>query len=477
MAVAVQSRTYDLIVLGGGPAGIVGAATAIALGKSVALIENQKALGGAGINTGTVPSKTLRETSLTLSGARARKLHGVDLSLHRGATVDDFLRHQRAVKTSLNAMLREQFDASNADVYHGTGQFEDPHTIRILKGQGRSHSGPGDGKAVDHIRASHILIATGSSPVRPDIFPFDGRWVYDSDTILHLHELPKKMAVVGAGTIGCEYACIFAALQKEVHVVDGRGSLLPFLDAEIALTLTAAMRHSGIIFHWNERVQACRATRQGGVELMCSSGASLKVDTVMVTAGRKGNTERLNLAAAGLTAGQRGLIAVNEHYQTQVSHIHAAGDVIGSPALASTGMDQARHAMRHAFAEARLSGAGALLPTGIYTIPEIGMIGETEEDLKRKSVPYVAGRAPYNRNARGRIIGDSDGVLKLLFHRSDLKLLGVHVIGEQATELVHIGMIGMLCNATACLFDEACFNIPTLGQLYKLAALDAIRHA
>jgi NAD(P) transhydrogenase len=468
-------KTYDLVIIGGGPAGIVGAATAIGFGKSVALVENHAELGGAGINTGTVPSKTLRETALTISGARSRKLCGVDLSLRREATVADLLRHQRAVKTTLNDMLSRAFDAARADVYIANACFEGPHTIGLLP-CGPSCGGPG-GEAVGHIWGDSVLIATGSSPVRPEVFPFHNGGIYDSDTILELKCLPDKIAVVGAGTIGCEYACIFGALNKEVHLIDGRDRLLAFLDAEMAGALTAAMTGMGIAFHWKERVQACRACDSEGVVLTLSSGASLAVDAVLVAAGRKSNTDSLNLAAAGLTPGERGLVGVDPHFRTEVAHIYAAGDVIGPPALASTSMEQARRAIRHAFGPTPTSDIAALLPTGVYTIPEIGMVGETEERLKDQGVAYLVGRAAYRRSARGQIIGDSDGMLKLLFRRSDFRLLGAHVIGEQATELVHIGLLAMLYDADAHLFDEMCFNLPTLGQLYKLAALDAMRQA
>jgi NAD(P) transhydrogenase len=282
--------------------------------------------------------------------------------------------------------------------------------------------------------------------------------------------------VVGAGTVGCEYACIFAALDTEVHIVDGKSSVLSFLDADISSAITTAMSRSGITFHWNERVRSCQATGDDGVILTLSSGGSIRADAALITVGRRSNTETLNLAAAGVPIGDRGQIAVDEHFRTQAPHVYAAGDVIGPPALASTSMEQARHAMSHAFGS-RLASQIGLLPTGIYTIPEIAMAGETEDALKRKDVDYVVGRATFDENARGKIIGDEDGMLKLLFRRSDLKLLGVHVIGERATELVHIGLIAMLTNSTAHIFDEACFNVPTLGQLYKTAALDAIHHS
>lgn len=462
-------KTYDLIVLGGGPAGIVGTSTAAAFGKSVALVDNHHELGGAGINTGTVPSKTLRETALTLSGARSRNLYGVDLSLRRDATVADFLRHEIAVKKSFNASLAERLEASNADVYHGTGSFEDPNTVRIQSGDDSSSQEKGA-----RIRGERILVATGSSPAHPAIFPFGSHAIYDSDTVLELKRLPRSIVVVGAGTIGCEYACVFAALHTEVHLVDGRDVLLPFLDTEIAKTLTTAMERNGVIFHWREQAESCTSSSQDGVTIKLSSGASLAADAVLVTAGRKSNTGALNLAAAGVEVGERGLIHVDEHFRTAVPRVYAAGDVIGAPALASTSMQQARHAMRHAFGHGPASDIPAILPTGVYTIPEVGMVGETEDSLQRKGVDYVAGRASYSRNARGRIIGDLDGILKLLFHRQDLKLLGVHAIGEQATELVHLGLIAMLTNCSAHVFDEACFNIPTLGQMYKVATLDAL---
>src|ERR1700688_4560665 len=461
---------FDLVVIGGGPAGIVGATTAAAYGKTVAVIDSHNELGGAGANTGTVPSKTLRETALALSGMRSRNLHGVDLSLRREATVADFLRHERNVKTGLNHVLSQRMAASHTTVYFGTASFEDAHIVRVrLMAEGN----PQD----LFLRGEHILIAIGSVPVRPEGFPFDGPEIYDSDTILVLDRLPGKMAVVGAGVIGSEYACTFAALGTEVHVVDGRDTLLSFLDSEVSRVLTRAMERNGIVFHWKERVTICGPGAPGGATLSLLSGAPLTVDAVLVTAGRKSNVASLNLSAAGVAAGEHGLIAVNDHYQTNVSHISAAGDVIGFPALASTSMEQARRAVRHAFGADLTGRASGLLPTGVYTIPEVSMVGETEESLERAGVDYIVGRGPYLSSARGRIIGDSDGFLKLLFRRHDLKLLGVHAIGEQATELVHVGLMALLTGSGAGLFDEACFNIPTLGALYKVATLDAMTTA
>ena len=274
--------------------------------------------------------------------------------------------------------------------------------------------------------------------------------------------------------IGSEYACTFAALGTKVHLIDGRDVLLPFLDAEVSRALTAAMERNGIVFHWKQQVRSYTPEAAGGVALNLLSGETFSVDAVLIAAGRKSNIERLNLAAAGLAAGEHGMISVDDYYRTNVPHICAAGDVIGFPALASTSMEQARRAMRHAFSADFSGHASRLLPTGVYTIPEVSMVGETEESLRRAGVDYVIGRGSYGACARGRIIGDSDGFLKLIFRRLDMKLLGVHAIGEQATELVHVGLIALLAGSSVSVFEEACFNIPTLGALYKTAALDAI---
>jgi NAD(P) transhydrogenase len=482
-----EQKSYDLIVIGGGPAGISGATTGRLLGKTVALVDRHHELGGAGANTGTVPSKTLRETAVALSGMRSRDLYGVDLSLRREATVGDFLRHERQVKTGLNTLFAQQLETYQAKVYYGDARFLDPHTITV-------RTIPKSEATDDHkrqaattngdltLRGEKILIATGSSPIRPPIFPF-GPGVYDSDTILELVNLPRTMAVVGAGTIGSEYACTFAELGTKVHLIDGRDVLLPFLDGEVSRALTASMEQNGIVFHWKERAERCvveeppTPEKRGRITLTLTTGESLTVDEVLVAAGRKSNTWELNLAAAGVIAGDRGLIPVNDTFQTNVPHIYAAGDVIGFPALASTSMEQARRAVRHAFGKGIYTGIPQLLPHGVWTIPEVGMVGETEEALKRKGVEYVVGRASYADNARGRIIGDTQGFLKLLFRLPDMELVGVHVMGEQGTDVVHIGLLAMLSHARARLFDEICFNLPTLGGLYKVATFNAIRNA
>jgi NAD(P) transhydrogenase len=295
-------KKYDLVVIGGGPAGIVGATQAASSGKKVAVVDLHPELGGAGINTGTVPSKTLRETALALSGVRSRDLYGVDLSLRRETTVADFLRHERTVRAGFNHLVAIRFAVDQIETYKGTAMFTDPHTIQIA----------GSDSSETTIQGDKILIATGSSPVLPDIFPFTSREVYDSDTILELDRVPKKMAIVGAGAIGSEYACTFAALGATVHLIDGRDQLLPYLDAELSRTLMTGMEKLGIIFHWNEKVQACASTEQG-VTLTFASGQTLTADSVLVAAGRQSNTGKLNLAAAGIEPAERGLIKVNEH--------------------------------------------------------------------------------------------------------------------------------------------------------------------
>lgn len=460
-------RSYDLVVIGGGPAGVVAASTAAESRRSVALIDYHRELGGAGINTGTLPSKTLRETALALSGFRSRRLYGVDLSLRREVTIGDFLGREQQVRSAWNLQIDQLLKTRKADVYCGAGAFADPHTVRVR---------PADGGEELLLRGEAVLIATGSSPVRPAVFPFGRGEVYDSDTILSLDRIPKSLAVVGAGIIGSEYACTFSALGARVHVVDGRDVLLPALDGEVSRALAAAMERGGISFHWNERVGACAVLESGEISLRLSSGPALKVDAVLVAAGRTRNTESLGLPLAGVATGAKEIIPVDERYRTNVAHIYAAGDVIGFPALASTSMEQARRAVRHALGLPAV-GISPLLPIGVYTIPEVGMVGETEESLKERGVAYVAGRATYRENVRGRIIGDEDGFLKLLYRREDMGLLGVHVLGEFATEIVHVGMVAMMSARPAELFVQACFNVPSLSSLYKAATLNALASA
>jgi NAD(P) transhydrogenase len=471
---SIELKKYDLVVLGGGPAGITAATAASRFGKTVALVDSQPEIGGAGINTGTVPSKTLRETALALSGLKSRNLYGVDLSLRREVTVADFLGHEEHVKDAFHESITQRLLMLNATIYRGTAVFVDSHTIQVNPGSTDPSKDPSALGGDIQLHGDKILIATGSSPVHPELFPFGHGEIYDSDTILRLDCIPKTLAVVGAGVIGAEYGCTFRALGAEVHIIDGRNLLLPFLDAEVSQALVGAFHRNGIVFHWKEDVQKCSPENSGGVRLELSSGAVLTADAVLVAAGRQSNTAALRLETAGVQTGQRGVIAVNEHFQTNIENIYAAGDVIGFPALASTSMEQARRAVRHALG---LDGSAVspLLPNGIYTIPEVSMVGETEESAKVKRIACLVGRANYRENARGRIIGDQDGFLKLIFRQDDLKLIGVHIMGELATEVVHIGLMAMMCHASANLFVDACFNLPTLGMLYKTATLNALQ--
>jgi len=455
-----MAQQFDLVVIGGGPAGICGANTAGVFGKSVALVEKLPDVGGAGINTGTIPSKALRETALVLSGVRSRALFGVDISIRREATVMDFMGHMKNVAAQERQRRQEQLRSNRVQIFQGAARFVEPNTVQI---------GP-----ETWLRGERILIASGSSPVRPPEFPFEHPRVHDSDEILEIGVLPKTLAVVGAGVIGAEYACTFAALGVEVHLIDGRDSLLGFLDREIAQSIERAMVAAGVRFHWKEKVTRCDASPTGDVTLTLTSGATLAVNDVLVAAGRQSNTADLNLGAAGLTPGKRGLIKADSTGRTEVRHIFAAGDVVGAPALAATGMEQARLAACTAFDIRQKESAAPILPTGIYTIPEASMAGETEEALKEKNIPYVVGRARYADNPRGQIIGDEHGLLKLIFRREDMRLLGVHVVGEQATEVVHIGLVAMLAGVGATVFNRACFNYPTLGELYKMATYEAI---
>jgi NAD(P) transhydrogenase len=460
----MNPESYDLIVIGGGPAGTCGASAAGLFGQRVVLIEKEAEIGGAGINSGTVPSKTLRETALALSGWQSRRLFGVDLSLRREATIGDFMRHTDQVTSGERREIEARMHVRHVERRRGTASFVDPHTIRVTTRDG--------GETL--LRGEKILIATGSAPFRPTEFPFADERVYDSDELLHLPAMPKRLVIIGAGVIGSEYASTFATMGVEVHLVDGRDALLPFLDGEVSRILAHAMAANGVQFHWNERATHCDTARPGDIHVTLTSGAVLSADALLVCAGRISNTGDLNLAAAGITPGKRGLIPVNARYHSEVPHIYAAGDVIGPPALAATGMEQARIAMCHAFGITQKTDLSPILPTGIYTIPETSMVGETEEALKAKGVDFIAGRARYADNARGRIVGDRDGFLKLLFRREDMRLMGVHVIGEQATELVHVGMMALLTESGAEVFNQACFNYPTLGDLYKYATYDAL---
>lgn len=457
---------FDVVVLGAGPGGVAAADTAALLGRRVAVVEKNALVGGAAVNTGTIPSKTLRETALAIAGVKARALIGVDVSVQRQAKVEDLMRHERAVKASESQQMRTLLDRYGVMVFHGTGRFLDPHTIRV------EHPTPPGG--FTDLRAEKIIIAIGSKPVRPSVFPFEHPRVHDSDELLYITSIPRSLAVIGAGVIGSEYACMFAILGVRVHLIDGRDTLLPFLDPDLSQALTQAMKDEGIVFWWKDVVEACHAPRTGEIELRLKSGRELAVDHVLVCAGRTSAAAALRPELAGFGLTPRGLIPVDEHFRTTVPHIYAVGDVIGFPALASTSAEQGRVAACHACGSNAKQALAKFLPAGIYTIPEVSAVGMTEPEVKDKGIPYIVGRAHYQQNPRGKIIGEKTGFLKLIFSRDELKLLGVHVIGEQASELVHIGLVAMMTGGDANLFLSTCFNYPTLGDLYKLATHDAI---
>ncbi len=453
---------YDLVVIGSGPAGEKGAAQAAYFGKRVALIERAPYLGGAGINTGTLPSKTLRETALYFSGLRQRGLYGIDYSLKDGLTVADFMHRKDVVIDSERKLLEANLARHGITVIHGAAALRDAQTVLVR------------GSAGDQVlTADVILLATGSAPYQPPHIPFDDHFIYDSDSILRMQSIPRSLAVVGGGVIGSEYASIFTALGTRVTLIDTRQRLLPFVDAEIAEQLRRQLEQLGLQFFFNAQMLNIDVQDER-VHLHLKDGRQLETDSALIAAGRQSNVQGLGLEAIGVELGQRGLIRVNEHYQTSVPNIYAAGDVIGFPALASTSMEQARVAMVHAFNLKYKESISPILPLAVYTIPEIAMVGLSEEECREKDLAYLVGRAGYGTNPRGQIIGDLSGLIKLLFAPADKKLLGVHIIGESASELIHIGSHVMAANGTIDAFIQAVYNYPTLADAYKYAAYDGL---
>jgi NAD(P) transhydrogenase len=454
---------YDLIVIGGGPAGEKGAAQAAYFGKKVALVERSPALGGTVANT-SIPFKALRETALYLAGFRTRKLHGIDFRMKKQATLRDFLSQEQALVRDYRFKVAANLDNHDVDVIPGQASFVDPHTVKVEHAR----------RPAMHLCADVILIACGSRPHHPPQFNFDRGGVYDANTFMHADCMPNRLAVAGAGPIGCEYACIMALLGCSVTVIDAHETFLPFLDSEVATLLQQSLMETGVDLMMATRVDKVSAGPPFTLGL--DNGRELKADAIVVAAGRIGNTDSLALENAGLVADARGLLPVNESFQTAQPHIRAAGDVIGFPALASSSMEQARLAMVHAFDLKYKRQAAGLLPYGIYTIPECSMVGETEDSAQRRGIPYVVGRARYRNNARGGVIGDDAGFLKLIFSAEEMRLIGAHMIGEQSIELIDVGLLAMQMNATFQAFIDACFNFPSLAELYKYATYDAMKH-
>jgi len=454
---------YDIIVIGSGPAGQKAAIAAAKLGHRAAVVERWDMVGGVCINTGTIPSKTLREAVLYLTGLNQRELYGQSYRVKDEITVTDLSARTSHVVAREIDVIRNQLARNHVTMVVGTGQFVDPHTLLVINEAGQHQE----------VCAEKIVIAVGTRPARPGTVDFDGATIVDSDQILGLDKVPSSMVVVGAGVIGVEYASMFAALGTKVTVVEKRPSMLDFCDKEIVEALQYQLRDLAVTFRYSESVREVQKHPAGTLTVL-ESGKKIPADTVLYSAGRQGVTDALNVAAAGLSASDRGRIEVNEHFQTEVEHIYAVGDVIGFPALAATAMEQGRRATYHAFGEPVGNKLGDLQPIGIYTIPEISYVGRTEEQLTKDNVPFEVGVSRYRELARGAILGDSYGMLKMLVHAESRELLGVHVFGTNATELVHIGQTVMGCGGTVDYLVDAVFNYPTLAESYKVAALDAV---
>jgi len=455
---------YDLVVLGTGPAGQKAAIAAAKAGRRVAIVEKKAVVGGTCINTGTIPSKSLREAVLYLSGWREHAFYGASYAVKHDITVNDLLiRATYVIQHELDVVQHQMF-RNGVDLLRANASFADPHTINLAML---------DGTGVRQVTAEFIVIATGTEATPPADVTLDDQAIFTSDAILRLDRIPHTLAVVGAGVIGCEYASMFSALGTRVTLIDARPDLLPFIDGEISDALAFHFRSNNMVLRLSETVERLERGADGRVITHLRSGKHLVTEKALYSVGRVGATASLNLAAAGLDPDERGRIVVNEHYQSAVPHIYAAGDVIGFPALASTSMEQGRVAASHAFG-LPVSSVPALFPYGVYTIPEISMVGKNEAELTKDNVPYEMGKANYREIARGQIIGDNVGMLKLIFHSDTRQLLGVHIIGETAAELVHIGQAVIAFGGTAEYFVNTVFNYPTLAECYKVAAFDAL---
>ncbi len=453
---------YDLLVIGSGPAGQRGAIAAAKLGKRVALVERRaNDLGGVCLHTGTIPSKTMREAILYLSGYKHREVYKDRYVQKRKITMDDLRRKLDQVIAREMQVIQEYLDRNQVDLYSGEAQFVDPHTVQIVR----------DGQ-VERVSADKILVACGTKPARPSYIPFDGRTIFDSDELLRLDQIPRSMIVIGAGVIGIEYGLMFATLGVEVTVVDGRERLLDFCDREVVDALMFHARALGMVFRLGEDVVGIDRLRKGLAAVRLESGKRLIAETALFAAGRTGDTVALNLPAAGLKSDDRGRLWCDEKHRTWVPHIYGVGDVIGFPALASASMEQGRRAVCAMFDRPYVAYQN--LPYGLFTIPEISMVGKTEQQLTAERVPYEIGVANFREIARGQISGDENGLLKLLFHRETKEVLGVHCIGDAATEIIHIGQAVMTLGGTIEYFRDTVFNYPTMAEAYKVAAFNGL---
>jgi NAD(P) transhydrogenase len=456
------SSTYDLVVIGSGPAGQKGAIAAAKLGKRVAVIDRSDMLGGVCIHGGTMPSKTLREAILHLTGFRHRSFYGSDYAVKARISIRDLASRVAQVVERETGVVRDQLRRNRIEVFAGLGRFVDAHTIEV-EGADEVHV----------LKAENVLIACGTRPARHPDIPFDGKEILASDQFFQMEEIPKEMIVVGGGVIGLEFASMLAALGIEITLIEQRPALLEFVDAEIVEALCYHMRRHGAIFRLGEKVTTVDRDERRRVVAHLESGKRIHGNALLYAVGRQANTDLVNLQAAGLEAGPRGKIVVNENFQTAQPHIYAAGDVIGFPSLAATSMEQGRLASCHIFGAPAHSAPG-LLPYGIYTIPEISMVGQTELALTAAKIPFEVGISKYEELAKAQIVGDLTGLLKILFHQDTRKVLGVHAIGESAAEIVHIGQAVLSFGGTIDYFRDTVFNYPTFAEAYKVAGLDGL---
>jgi len=459
---------YQLAVIGSGPSGQRAAIQAAKLGKSVAIIERARSVGGICVNFGTIPSKTFREAVMHLSGYRERGIYGSSYRVKQDIVIEDLLfRVDQVVRSEID-VIRNQMARNRVELIEATATFVDPHLLELSTATGHG---------TRQITAEKIVIACGTEAARDPHIPFDGQRVFTSDDVLGLRRLPRSIIVVGAGVIGVEYASMFAALGVRVTIVDKRPVLLPFLDHEVSAALTYVLQQSNVTMRLGEEVADIhiRDELSKPVEVRLKSGKMLHAEAALYSIGRVGATDRMQLGNAGVKVDDRNRIPVNEHFQSNTEHVYAVGDVIGFPSLASTSYEQGRAASRHAFGlRDDHSGGIGLFPYGIYTVPEISTIGKTEDELTAAGIAYEIGKANYREISRGQIIGDRTGLLKIIFSPDDRKLLGVHIMGEGASELIHIGQVLMGHNGSIDYFADAVFNFPTLAECYKTAALDGI---
>ncbi len=455
----METRSFELVVIGSGPAGQKGAICAAKLGKRVAVVE-RRGVGGGNVHTGSIPSKTLREAVLYLTGFRQRAFYGRDYMLKEDISLADLSARVRLVVEREIQVIRAQLRRNRVTVIEGTARFADAGTIEV-EGAG----------GTELLRAENVLVACGTRPARSESIPVDGRRVLDPDQLPLLAALPREMIVVGAGVIGTEYASLLATLGIRITLVDQRPLFLDFVDRQILEALSYHMRSRGVVFRLGEKVTSVEIEAAAGrVTARLESGKTIRGEVLLHAVGRQPNTDLLRPEAAGLGTDDRGRLRVDASFRTEVPHVYAAGDVIGFPALASTSMEQGRIACSHMFG-APVRSAPELVPFGIYTIPEISMVGATEEQLTAARVPYEVGTAPYAELAKGQMLGDEDGILKLIFDPRSLKLLGVHCIGERAAEIIHIGQAVLGLGAGLEYFRDTVFNYPTLAEAYKVAAL------